>query len=274
MLTLRSPAKVNLYFKVLNKRSDGFHTIASLYQAISIFDRLSIQLADADQLTCDQPYVPTDESNLISKAIAVYRKETQWMQPFSIHLEKNIPSEAGLGGGSSNAATTLYALNQLSGHGFTDEELMQMAAQVGSDPAFFLSKGVALCEGKGEEIYPLSPLPFDSSFYIAKPSFGCSTPAVYRALNVAQLPQWDHRTALKEFQEGKNAAQNDLECPAFSLDARLKEVKQFLSSAGAKVVMTGSGSSFMVFGSLPEQVEEAFQLFKVECIGRSEKGWY
>ncbi|MBT7461660.1 MAG: 4-(cytidine 5'-diphospho)-2-C-methyl-D-erythritol kinase, partial [Waddliaceae bacterium] len=159
MLKLSSPAKVNLFLKVVRRRDDGFHDIVSLFQTISLEDRLTFSFSEKDKVSCSDPSIPTDGRNLVNKARDLFRKKTGTDATFDIAIEKNIPAEAGLGGGSSNAATTLWALNTLAGNPATHDELREWASELGSDVAFFLSHGTALCTGRGEKIKELPPLP-------------------------------------------------------------------------------------------------------------------
>src|SRR5262249_13981075 len=108
MLTLLSPAKINLFLRILGKRPDGYHELASLFQAIDLADTIHFSLSDADHLTCTDPAIPVDRSNLIWKSVNLFRRKTGLNFHLKIHLEKKIPHQAGLGGGSSNAATTLW----------------------------------------------------------------------------------------------------------------------------------------------------------------------
>lgn len=111
MLRLFSPAKINLFLHIVSKRSDGYHELSSLFQTITLGDRLTIELSDKDQLSCSDPQLPIDSTNLVLKATALFRKKTGLNPFFKIHLDKKIPIQAGLGGGSSNAATALWGCN-------------------------------------------------------------------------------------------------------------------------------------------------------------------
>ena len=135
-LSLFSPAKLNLFFRVLHRREDGFHEIASLYQAISLGDTLTVALAEEDQFTCDHPTLPRDASNLVCRAVALFREQTGSAARYRIHLSKKIPVESGLGGGSSNAATVLWGCNALTGSRIPIEKLAQWGALLGSDVPF------------------------------------------------------------------------------------------------------------------------------------------
>ena len=147
-LTLASPAKVNLFLRVLRKREDGYHQLASLFQTVDLCDTLYIRLGEADRLTTKSSDVPLSADNLIMQAVQLFRQKTGLPISAEIHLVKRIPVRAGLGGGSSNAATTLWALNQLTGRPVTDQQLSRWAAELGSDASSFiilLNSAVTLC---------------------------------------------------------------------------------------------------------------------------------
>jgi len=177
---LFSPAKLNLFFRVLNKREDGFHEIASLMQAISLGDTLSIDEAETDQLTTSCSDLKCDETNFIHQARAHFRKKTGYKTPISIHLEKRIPLQSGLGGGSGNIATTLWAMNSLSGLAIKEEILREWAGEISSDAPFFFSSGTAHTTGRGEIVENLPPLQ-PKNLWLAKPQgIGLSTPHVFK----------------------------------------------------------------------------------------------
>ena len=138
MLTLQSPAKVNLFLRVICKRSDGFHELASLFQTVTLADTLRIEIAEEDQLICAHPHVPLTSQNLIWQAIHLYRRKTGSTFKLHIYLDKQIPIEAGLGGGSSNAATALWAVNALAEHPVLESQLQEWAAEIGFGRSFLL----------------------------------------------------------------------------------------------------------------------------------------
>lgn len=248
-MKLFSPAKINLFFRVLKKRPDGFHEIASLYQAISLGDELTIELIDgADRLLCDNPAIPTDSSNLILKAAELFRCKTGLKCHFRFTLQKHIPIEAGLGGGSSNAATTLWGLNQLLQTQLNIEELKQWGAELGSDVPFFFSSGRAYCEGRGERLTE-EPAVSGPEFWIAKPPIGLPTPEVYRNLSLNTLEPRNPLEALHSHRGNAPDFFNDLEQSAFSLAPDLKKFKEALVNGGFDSVhMTGSGTAFYCLG--------------------------
>eukprot|EP00178_Gracilaria_changii_P014181 TRINITY_DN401_c0_g1_i13.p1 TRINITY_DN401_c0_g1~~TRINITY_DN401_c0_g1_i13.p1 ORF type:complete len:353 (-),score=38.81 TRINITY_DN401_c0_g1_i13:2650-3708(-) len=256
-LRLGSPCKINLFLRVMGKREDGFHELASLFQSISLHDTIYFSVKtdgdnnhDQDSLECDKSEIPTDPSNLILRAIRKFREKTGIKQHFRIRLEKRIPHQAGLGGGSANAATALWAVNQLCGKPCTTEELAQYGAEFGSDISFFLSEGTAYCTGRGEIMEMIPRLP-PQSLYIVKPDEGLSTAEVFKNMDMSECSDKDPRELLRKMQEGVIFADfvNDLEVPSFRLMPKLKKLKEDLYKAGFNVVlMSGSGTSFFCLG--------------------------
>ncbi len=253
MQTIRlfSPAKINLFLRILRKREDGFHELASLFQTISLCDTLNISLSSSDQLSCSDPALPSDSSNLVWKAAEMFRNKSGLDFCFNIHLKKNIPAEAGLGGGSSNAAAALEGLNQLLGRPASHQDLMGWASKIGSDVPFFLTEGTAYVTGRGEIIQPLQPLPLpQDKLWIVKPERGLSTPAVYKALQVQDLLNRNPEVTLENFLKGQPDYYNDLEYPAFSLFPELAHIKKTLLLSGYNpVLLSGSGSAFFCVGT-------------------------
>ena len=273
-LSLLSPAKVNLFFRVLFKRKDNFHEIASVYQAISLSDVLHISLSTQDVLTCSEPSLAVDETNLINKALVLFRKKTGLTSSFHIHLEKRIPIEAGLGGGSSNAATALCAFCRLLKTPVSESLLMEWGAELGSDVPFFFSRGTSYVTGRGEEIRNVTA-PKSLSFWIAKPNWGLSTPSVYAACVPSDFEQRDPAVSLDMFLQGELPFYNDLEVPAFTLSGSLKKLKESLLQMGFdSVILSGSGTAFVCFGSVEEPKLSDVQFFFVRTLQRKDQEWY
>ncbi len=250
-LTLFSPAKVNLFLSVLRKRKDGYHELASLFQTISLGDILTLSLSFKDHLTCSDSFLPANSSNLVWRAAERFRCKTRLDFSFEIHLQKNIPIQAGLGGGSSNAAATLLGLNHLLGGPASFQDLISWAAELGSDVPFFLTPGTAYVTGRGEVVKPLPVLPFSKeNMWIVKPQQGLSTPEVYNALDLKTLSSHNPIEVLQKFLKGQPEFYNDLEDAAFSLYPELSFVKDTLLQAGYHpVLLSGSGSAFFCIGS-------------------------
>lgn len=268
-----SPAKANLFFQVVGKRTDGYHEISSLFCALSFGDILHFNLeVDQDQFSGDSPQILWNAKNLIYQAVSLFRKETNQRNPISIHLEKKIPLFAGLGGGSSNAATTLWALNELFGFPLSLLQLSQLGAKLGSDVPFFFSSGYAFCQGRGEKITPLSSF-FPPSFWIIKPPFPLSTEQVFSCYSKEKVEK--EVVTLSDLQKiiEKKSFFNDLEASAFQIKPEMKTWKEKLCRLG-KVVMTGSGSSFLVFTNKKSFPFQAELKQRVKPIIRSHSAWY
>ncbi|KAG1338386.1 4-diphosphocytidyl-2-C-methyl-D-erythritol kinase, chloroplastic [Cocos nucifera] len=259
-LSLFSPCKVNVFLRITGKREDGFHELASLFHVISLGDTIKFSLSPTktrDRLSTNVPGVPLDDRNLIIRALNLYRKKTGTDNFFWIHLDKKVPTGAGLGGGSSNAATALWAANQFSDSLATEMELQEWSGEIGSDVPFFFSNGAAYCTGRGEIVQDISnPLPLDLPMVLIKPQEACSTAEVYKRLRLDQTSSVDPLTLLREVTQNgisQNVCINDLEPPAFEVLPSLKKLKKRVLAAGrgeySAVFMSGSGSTIVGVGS-------------------------
>lgn len=185
--TVFSPAKLNLSLAVTGRRADGFHELVSLVVPVDLGDELAVTaMPEGWTLTCDDPAVPVDGGNLVLKAAAAFAAATAWRGGAHFTLTKRIPPGAGLGGGSSNAAMALAALNRLAGSPLAADALAAVAAQVGSDCALFLAGGPVIMRGRGERIEPLAAAErarlTGRRVLIFKPAFGIATPWAYARL--------------------------------------------------------------------------------------------
>src|SRR5215471_15207045 len=188
-LEKKSPCKVNLILNILGKRADGFHELETVMHPVNLFDELSFaRVTRGFHLTCSDPTLPTDASNLVHRAATLFFQKTEIRDGVRIHLEKHIPLAAGLGGGSGNAATTLSGLNELFGEPLSSSQLHDIAASLGSDVPFFLQSRPALATGRGEHVQSLDPFPAlqGSAFLLIHPGFGIETAWAYR--NLARFP--------------------------------------------------------------------------------------
>ncbi len=267
-LSFLSPAKINVFFRVLGKREDGFHEISSLYQAIDLCDTLTLSASSHDIFTCSDPSLPMQEDNLVIKALRLFRKKTGFLRPCALHLDKKIPMMAGLGGGSSNAATTLAALNTFSGLNLATQTLASWGAELGSDVPFFFFSGAALASGRGEILVDTEPF-LQKPLWIVKPKEGLATPHVYKICKPSAV-------------EREGMFYNDLEEPAFTLLPSLRVLKESLLTFGFKtVLLCGSGTSF--FCTDPKEpcnekiLRERFpgmMIFAAKPFQRKQSGWY
>ncbi len=247
-----APAKVNLSLRVLRRRDDGFHDIETLMAPISIFDTLEIERHSSGglQFTCSDAALPTGDENLAVRAARLFCGKFGYEPHVSIALKKEIPHGAGLGGGSSDAATVLLALDQLFETNLPRKELSELAAELGSDVPFFIQQSAAWCRGRGEIVEPcaMPSLPL----LLIKPPFGVPTPWAYKNWRDSlEIPGVHY--AAQSFAWGEMA--NDLERPVFEKHLQLAELKQWLlaqpETAGA--LMSGSGAT--VFAVLREKTQ-------------------
>jgi 4-diphosphocytidyl-2-C-methyl-D-erythritol kinase len=253
-----APAKINLSLRVLRRREDGFHEIDTLMAPLSIFDTLDIERRETGGLafTCSEPGLPVDRRNLVVRAVEEFCESFGFRPHLKIHLKKEIPHGAGLGGGSSDAATTLLALDHLFQTMLPREELVDLAAAIGSDIPFFLVQGVARCRGRGEIVEPAT-LPETLPVLLIKPPFGVPTPWAYQQWKDSlEIPGIDYEPQKLPWGE----LVNDLERPVFQKFLQLAEMKRWLlaqpETAGA--LMSGSGSTmFAVLRSKAEGMELA-----------------
>jgi 4-diphosphocytidyl-2-C-methyl-D-erythritol kinase len=274
MLVLRSPAKINLFLRILGRRADNYHELASLFQTIDLFDILTLTLcSSSDRLSCTDPTIPLDETNLVSKGIELFRKKTHLKFYLNVHIEKNIPQQAGLGGGSSNAATILWGLNELLQKPATMQQLMKWGGEIGSDVSFFLSQGTAYCTGRGEVIQPIAQLK-NQKLVIVKPKEGLSTPLVYKNVKLEKIPHWDPYSALQVVSEGKSFYKNDLEISAFEIMPSLLNLKNELVKSGFdNVLMSGSGTAFFCTGK-SSGIDKNHFSHQAQFINRSKEAWF
>jgi 4-diphosphocytidyl-2-C-methyl-D-erythritol kinase len=248
MLIYPSPAKINLTLKILGKRPDGFHELETLMVPISLHDILTLTptLRPTIELTCTDPTLPTDSRNLAYQAAQLFFNHTTIKAGIHIHIDKKIPHGGGLGGGSSNAATTLRALRDYYAPHISNDSLYQWIASLGSDIPFFINPRPSLCTGKGDIITP-HPLPTSTTLHaiLIFPPFGIPTPWAYKTY--AQAPSMGEES----HRWGIIPLRNDLEPAVFSKYIILKTLKTWLREQThlgiTDALMSGSGSTMIAF---------------------------
>ncbi|KAK9800355.1 hypothetical protein WJX73_009527 [Symbiochloris irregularis] len=259
-ILLFSPSKVNLFLRILRKREDGFHNLASLFHVIDFGDTLEVSAfrgAAKDSLSCNVKDVPIDGSNLVNKAFQLFRKHTGLDTSFQAHLQKSVPAGAGLGGGSGNAATALWAANELTGRPASNADLLKWSGEIGSDISIFFSEGAAYCTGRGEIVESVAPpLPLGTPLLLVKPSMGLLTSAIFKAFDLSLASTADPRALMSRLCSSgmrQDVCINDLERPAFINLPELAELKERLTHESdgsfSAVFMSGSGSTIVCFGS-------------------------
>jgi 4-diphosphocytidyl-2-C-methyl-D-erythritol kinase len=264
-LQRQSHCKVNLLLNILGRRSDGFHELETLMHPVRLFDRISFSRGAGEgiELTCNESTLPTDSRNLVYRAAGLFLETAKIGERVRLHLDKKIPIEAGLGGGSGNAATTLLGLNELFGHPLSRAQLQVMAAALGSDVPFFLQDKPALATGRGEKIQPLEGFPClrGAALILIHPGFGISTAWAYQqlakfpeALNGRQGRAQELVSTLQatSLEKAGRMFYNSLEAPALKKYPLLALFREFLMGNGAAAaLMSGSGSTtFAVAKSL------------------------
>ncbi|MBV9493298.1 MAG: 4-(cytidine 5'-diphospho)-2-C-methyl-D-erythritol kinase [Acidobacteria bacterium] len=227
-------AKINWSLRITGRREDGFHDLETVFQAITLHDTLTFREAERLSLTCDDPTIPTDDTNLVLRAARALGAP-----PVSISLEKRIPAGGGLGGGSSNAAATLVALSSMFG---IQKPLHDLALGLGSDVPFFLVGGTAYATGRGEILTPISSPSTPLPLLLVLPEERVMTAEAFRMLRRFSPPLGLERMRALRFEDYTN----DFEEPVFERLPRLRAFKMRLLEAGATwASMTGSGSTIV-----------------------------
>ncbi len=258
-MNVRSFAKINLGLEVLRRRPDGYHDIRTLFQTVDLADRLEIEAtADGEvRLFGDDPSVPWDGTNLIARAARLLREETGTGAGAVIRVAKSVPPGKGLGGGSSNAAVTLLALNRLWSLGLGPEDLARLALRLGSDVPYFLRGGLCLGESRGEALTPLAD-PAPRTCLLVFPPYPILTADIYAGLGPFLTSEAKDSKIMRFLDSGDfGLLENDLESVIFRRHPELEGLKRSLRDRGAALsLVTGSGSA--VFGLFPGR-EEAVQ---------------
>ncbi|MBT8379809.1 MAG: 4-(cytidine 5'-diphospho)-2-C-methyl-D-erythritol kinase [Ignavibacteria bacterium] len=250
----KSPAKINLGLRILEKRNDGYHNIETIFYPLLLTDDISFEKSDFLKITSNVEKVNKLEKNLIKTAVEILEQKTGKQIHLNIFLDKNIPLGAGLGGGSSNAATTLRALNEMYNFDLTYGVLSELALKIGSDVPYFLNPIPAYAESRGERIEPVS-LEINYPLLIVNPGIEISTKWAFENLS----PRKSNQNELKglasgnlDFKKLKSILENDFENLIFSKYPKVKEIKKEFINHGAEfALMTGTGSSvFGIFSNL------------------------
>jgi 4-diphosphocytidyl-2-C-methyl-D-erythritol kinase len=273
MLSVYTPAKINLVLEVLGKHND-YHRISSIVQSIDLCDVINFQLDEEIYFECDEASLKSD--NLVTRAAALLKESTKCGLGARIELRKHIPWAVGLGGGSSDAAAALLALNELWGLGLPLFELVNLASKLGSDVPFFIYKGTALVEGKGEKVTPLPSLPSACFVLLVPPlpKISGKTKQMYARLKAADFTGGRFiKAALSSLREGKAIAHglmfNVFEKVAFDFFLGLDKYRRTLEEAGASgVYLAGSGPCLFTFFADERKARELFSQLKnqgLEC---------
>ena len=248
-----APAKLNLFLHVVGRRADGYHLLQTVFRFIDLCDTLSFDVRSDGQLSCDNSLDVPPESDLVLRAARLLHQHTGVRQGAHIVCRKQIPAGGGLGGGSSNAATTLIALNRLWQTGLSRTALMQLGAQLGADVPVFLFGQAAFAEGIGERLTAVE-VP-DSAYLVVQPEAFVSTPEIFsspgltrdtKAVTITVFADWQKRSA-------QLFGHNDLEPVVMARYPEVKRAYAWLTQQGIPVRMTGSGACmFAEYASLQQ----------------------
>ena len=259
--------------RIFGKRPDGYHEVATILQSISLCDELTFELREDQEirLTCDDSTIPTDDSNLVIRAVKALQENDRGV---NISLTKRIPAKGGLGGGSSNAAVTLLALTQLWQRQLQDTDLLRIACTLGADVPFFLMGGSAEGRGTGIDLSPLADIE-QKQLIVITPNATVSTADAYASLNRGSLTTSESASILSSSfarpvtgDSGQWSLHNDFEVAIFEIEPEIRRAKMALLDAGARgALLAGSGSS--VFGIFDDEAARDRALVKL----RSETGW-
>lgn len=271
MIVRLSPAKVNLHLSVFRKRPDGYHDIATLMQEISLYDEISFSpLESGIVVKCPGSPLPEDDGNIVYRAARTFLSHISSQAGICITIRKKIPLAAGLGGGSSNAATTLMTLNEMAGGICGKEELMEMGKGLGADVPFFIFGKTAWALGIGERLQEAHNIP-RWWFLLVNPGFPVSTKMVYEGLNLRLTKeQINYSIPCFQVEPGGNkiaGLKNDLEKVTLAFHPFLHQIKEFLQSCGASgALMSGSGPTIFGIFATEEKARKAKEAIMA-------KGW-
>lgn len=249
-IEIKALAKINIGLNVLSKREDGFHNISTLFYPIyDLYDTLIFQRSNNFSFHCDDENIPIDENNLIVKAKNILEREAKKLINVDIQLIKRIPTEAGLGGGSSDAATTLISLNEMFSLGFNYDKLISLALELGSDVPFFITSKPAIGKSRGEILEPIE-IEIDEPILIVNPKIRVSTKEAFSNIQASNNEIEYHSIIYNgkiNYQFAKEKIKNDFEKTIFNIYPEIENIKKTMLSNGALIsLMTGTGST--VFG--------------------------
>lgn len=266
-------AKINLTLDITGRREDGYHTLSTIMQSVDVHDVIELERTEAAlKLTTSVPYIPTDKRNTVFNAAEMFLTRINASCGARIHVQKNIPSRAGMGGGSADAAAVLLALNKLHNEPLSTGELLEMAEKIGADVPFCVLGGTYLCEGIGEVLTKAPDMP-DCVLLIAKPEFGMKTPRAFSIIDEYPLEVERHTPEMLRALES-----GDIRAVASGLSNRFDDVmkmrvvrsakRAMLNSGALGACMTGSGSA--VFGIFEEaaSAKQCGDYIKAQNLGK------
>ncbi len=258
-IRLKARAKINLSLDVLGKREDGYHDVRMVMQTIGIYDRLIITKIPEDEIRIQSNlfYLPINENNLIYKAAKLLKEKFGFAGGVDVNLNKFIPVAAGMAGGSTDAASTLFGINKIYELGLSQNKLMELGVQIGADVPYCIMRGTALAEGIGEQLSRLKPVPH-MWIVVAKPPINISTKLVYEQLdmndilyhpNVDKMIQAINKESIEEIAANMGNVLERVTIPLYPIIDSIKN--DMLSHGAINAMMSGSGPT--VFGIFPNE---------------------
>ena len=268
-MKIKAYGKINIALDVIGKREDGYHLLRMIMQTVNIYDELEFKKSiPGIHITSNKEFVPTDSRNLVYKAIDLFSDIYNIEKAISVHIEKNIPVEAGMAGGSTDAAAALKAMRDLYKPEISDEELMKLGAKIGADVPYCIKGGTALCEGIGEIITELKPFK-DKILVVVKPNFGVSTVATYKGFKLDEVedhPKIEELISAMDRDDLKYVADNMmnlLELVTIKEHEEISYIKEFLCDKGALgAMMSGSGPTVFGFFDNEEKAKNCAKKLK------------
>ncbi|MDU4892380.1 MAG: 4-(cytidine 5'-diphospho)-2-C-methyl-D-erythritol kinase [Clostridium sp.] len=268
-MKVKAYGKINIALDVIGKRDDGYHLLKMIMQTVNIYDELEFKKsAKGIKITSNKSFVPTDNRNLVYKAIELFCNTYSVEKAISVHIEKNIPVEAGMAGGSTDAAAALRAMRDLYKPEISDKELMELGVNIGADVPYCIKGGTALCEGIGEVITELKPFK-DKLLVVVKPNFGVSTIATYKGFKLSEVkqhPKVDELIEAMNRDDLKYVADNMmnlLELVTLKEHEEISRIKEFMCAEGALgSMMSGSGPTVFGFFDSEEKANKCAEMLK------------
>lgn len=252
-IEIKAPAKINIGLDVLSKRADGYHNLNTIfYPIIDLYDNLFFEKSDKFSFICENPAVPNDDSNLVVKAVKTLEEYSCKRLNVKIELKKNIPSQAGLGGGSSDAAATLISLNEMFQLGIKYEAMLELALKLGSDVPFFIKSKPAIGTSRGEILEPIE-LSIEDPILVVNPRINVSTKEAFSSI-LPNIYKTDFKSLIIEdklnYSTARAILKNDFEKSVFTRHPLIQQIKEEFYICGALFsMMSGTGST--VYGIFP-----------------------
>ena len=265
MIAGRSFGKINLFLKVTSKRSDGYHNISTLFSRVSIFDLVTVEASEEFNIICSNKEIPVDENNIVFKVWRELKKIREISRNLKVTILKNIPSGAGLGGGSSNAATFLNLADSYLKLNLSFEEKFEIMSRVGSDTCFFLYDTPMIGLSRGEKL--LESVVPQMKILIVKPDFSISTKEIYTSEYLKLSPEFSlpSKESLTDFNTVIALMENDLEIPAVKLFPVIEQIKiEMLNLGAVRSLMTGSGSAILGIFPTSRALKKGFEHFRMK----------